>query len=148
MRVEESIEINRPLEEVFDYMANPENLPEWTGLVVEVGDVQTSTSGPLQEGDAFTLVGKFLGRRFETPYERTSYEPNRRYTDRATGGPVSNQEWRYTFEELAGGTRLTRVAEGEPEGFFKLADPIIERVLKRQVRTDLETLKDVLEARG
>jgi uncharacterized membrane protein len=50
MRVEESIEINRPLEEVFDYMANPENLPEWTGLVVEVGDVQKSTSGQLQEG--------------------------------------------------------------------------------------------------
>ena len=148
MRVEESIEINRPLEEVFDYMANPQNLPEWTGPAVEVGDVHKSTSDQFQEGDTFTLVTKFLGRRFETPYERTSYEPNRHYTDRATGGPVSNQEWRYTFEELAGGTRLTRTAEGEPGGFFKLADPIIERALKRQVRTDLETLKDVLEARG
>ena len=148
MYVEESVEINRPLEEVFDYMANPQNLPEWTGLVIEVGDVHKSTSDQLQEGDTFTLVGKFLGRRLETPYERTSYEPNRRYTDRATGGPVSNQEWRYTFEELAGGTRLTRTAEGEPGGFFKLADPILERALKRQVRTDLETLKDVLEARG
>jgi uncharacterized protein YndB with AHSA1/START domain len=148
MRVEESVEINRPLEEVFDYMANPENLPEWTELVVEVGDVRKSTSDQLQEGDTFTVVAKFLGRKFEMPFERTSYEPNRRYTDRGTGGPVSNQEWRYTFEELAGGTRLRRVAEGEPGGFFKLADPIIERALRRQVRTDLDTLKDVLEARG
>ena len=53
----------------------------------------------------------------------------------------------HTFEEVAGGTRLTRAAEGEPGGFFKLADQLIERALKRQIRTDLETLKDLLEAR-
>jgi hypothetical protein len=28
MRIEESVEINRLLQEVFDYAANPENLPE------------------------------------------------------------------------------------------------------------------------
>jgi hypothetical protein len=37
--------------------------------------------------------------------------------------------------------------EGEPAGFFKLADPLIERTLERQIRADLETLKDLLEAR-
>jgi uncharacterized membrane protein len=145
MRVEESIEIDRPVEEVFAYVAKPENLPEWSNLAVEVKDV----SGPFGEGDTFTTVGKFLGRRLETTYERISIEPNRRYTDRAAGGPVPDQAWTYTFEELpAGATRLTRAVEGEPGGFFKLADPLIERVLKRQVRTDLETLKDLLEARG
>jgi uncharacterized membrane protein len=36
MRSEESVEIDRPLEEVFAYVANPENLPEWTNLVLEV----------------------------------------------------------------------------------------------------------------
>ena len=144
MRVEESIEIRRPLNEVFDYVANPENLPEWSSLAIEVKDAPE----PLNEGDAFTTVGKFLGRRFETPFERASYEPNRRYTDRAARGPVPDQEWTYTFEEVSeGATRLTRAAEGEPGGFFKLADPLIERALKRQVRADLETLKDLLEAR-
>jgi uncharacterized membrane protein len=34
--VEESVEINRPLQEVFDYAANPENLPEGSGIVQEV----------------------------------------------------------------------------------------------------------------
>ena len=144
MRVVESIEIDRPVEEVFAYVANPKNLPEWSTLAIEVKDAPE----PIGEGDTFTAVGKFLGRRFETPYERASYEPNRRYTDRATGGPVPDQEWTYTFEEVSEGTtRLTRAAEGEPGGFFKLADPLIERALKRQVRADLETIKDLLEAR-
>jgi len=30
MRVEESIEINRPLEEVFNYVSDVANFPEWT----------------------------------------------------------------------------------------------------------------------
>jgi uncharacterized membrane protein len=144
MRVEENIEIDRPVEEVFAYVANPENLPEWSGPAIEVKDVP----GPLKEGDTFIVVAKFLSRRFETPYGRISYEPNRRYTDRATGGPVPDQDWTYTFEEVAGDTtRVTRAVEGEPGGFFKLAGPLIERALKRQVRADLETLKDLLEAR-
>ena len=37
---------------------------------------------------------------------------------------------------------------GRAGGFFKSAEPLIERVLKRQVRTDMETLKDLLEATG
>ena len=43
--------------------------------------------------------------------------------------------------------RLTRVVEGEPGGFFKLADPLIERALERQVRANLATLNDLPEAR-
>jgi uncharacterized membrane protein len=145
MRVDESIEIDLPVEEVFAYVAKPENLPEWSNLAVEVKD----DPGQPGVGDTFTTVGKSLGRRFETTYERISIKPNQRYTDRATGGPVPDQAWTYAFEELpAGSTRLTRAVEGEPGGFFKLADPLIERALKRQVRVDLETLKDLLEARG
>jgi hypothetical protein len=57
-------------------------------------------------------------------------------------------EWTLAFEEVAGGTRYTQVAEGEPGGFFALVGPLLERVGRRQLRTDLENLKDLLEARG
>jgi uncharacterized protein YndB with AHSA1/START domain len=143
MHVEESVQIDRPPQEVFDYVANPENLPVWSSLAIEVKDATM----PLKEGEVFTTIGKFLGRRFETPFQRRTYEPNRRYIDRATGGPIPDQDWTYTFEEIRAGTRLTRAVEGEPGGFFKVADPLIERALKRQVKADLETLKDLLEAR-
>jgi len=145
MRVEESVEINKPVEEVFSYVANPENLPEWSGIVQEV---RKEAQGPPKEGDRFTSVAKFLGRRFETPFEVVSYEPPRRSSHRSTGGPFP-QEWTRTFEQTAGGgTRLTQVTEGEPGGFFRLVGPVLEMAGRRQFKTDLENLKDLLEAQG
>jgi uncharacterized membrane protein len=144
MRVEESIEIDKPVEEVFDYLFEIENFPEWSAPAI---DVRKDPAGTPKEGDTFTVVVTFLGRRLELPYEVTDYDPLRHYTHKSTGGPIPNQ-WSYTFNEVSGATRLRRVAQGEYGGFFRVADPLFERVLKRQVRADLETVKDLLEARS
>ena len=145
MRIEESVEINLPPEEVFDYVADPENLPGWSSLVLEV---QKETQGELREGDRYTSVAKFLGRRFETPMEVTAHEPPRLHVDRSTGGPFP-QEYTFVLEETAaGGTRLTQAAEGEPGGFFRLVGPLLEVAGRRQFKTDLANLKDLLEARS
>ena len=144
MRVEESIEIDRPLQEVFDYVSDVGNYPEWMAHVLEV---LKDTEGPPQQSDRFIVAIKSVGRRFETPYERTSYEANRRYTDRAVGGPIPNQRWDCTFQEVPGGTRLTRAVDAEPGGLLKLLEPLQKRPVERQIRKDLQTLKEVLEAR-
>jgi uncharacterized membrane protein len=144
MRVEESIEINRPLQEVFDYVSDVGNYPEWMAHVLEV---LKDTEGPPQQNDRFTLAIKSVGRRFETPYERISYEANRRYTDRAVGGPIPNHRWECTFQEVPGGTRLMRAVDAEPGGSLKLLEPLQKRAAERQLGKDLKTLKDVLEAR-
>jgi hypothetical protein len=126
-------------------VANPENLPEWSGIVQEV---HKEPEGQLQEGGRFTVVAKFLGRRFETPFEVSTHEPPRRHSDRSTGGPFE-QEYIYTFEDTAGGgTRFTQVAEGEPGGFFRLAGPLLEMAGRRQFRADLQTLKVLLETQA
>jgi carbon monoxide dehydrogenase subunit G len=142
MRVEEIVEIDRPLEEVFPYVTNPENLPEWSSLVLEV---RKESEGDLREGYRFTTAAKFLGRRFETPFEVSDHEPDRRHSDTSRGGPFE-QEYTYTLEETGGGgTRLTWVAEAEPGGFFRLVGPLLERAGRRQFRADLQNLKDLLE---
>jgi uncharacterized membrane protein len=145
MHAEESVEINRPIAEVFSYAAEPQNMPEWTSLVQEV---QKEGQGQLKEGDRFTVIAKFLGRSSETPFEVSVHQPPRRYSAKSVGGPF-DQESTYTFEETAGGgTRLTCVVEVEPGGFYKLAGPLLEAAGKRQYRADLGTLKDLLEAQG
>jgi uncharacterized protein YndB with AHSA1/START domain len=66
MHIEESVEINCPVEEVFAYAANPEHFPEWSGIILEVHKEEPDV---LAEGERFTSASKFLGRRFESPFE-------------------------------------------------------------------------------
>jgi hypothetical protein len=51
-----------------------------------------------------------------------------------------------TFEGSDGGTRLHVVLEGEPAGFFRIADPLVEHQIRRQLEDDFRTLKLVLES--
>jgi len=82
MRVEESVETDRLVEEVFSYATDPEHFPEWAGII----EVRKEGTGELAAGDRFTTVNKFLGRRWETPLEVTAHEQNRLHSHRSTGG--------------------------------------------------------------
>ena len=145
MHLEYTIVINQPVEKVFDYVSNPVNLPEWQGLPTEIRDLQQIMPGLLREGDRFTTVLQFLGRRYETPTEVSAYEPNRRLSYRGTEGPVPTQ-MTFIFEEVPGGTRFTHSQQVEPRGYFGLADSVFEIEARRQLRNDLQTLQNLLEA--
>jgi uncharacterized membrane protein len=62
--VEESVEVNGPLEEVFNYVSDVGNYPEWMADALEV---RNDTAGPPRQGDRFAVAIKSIGRRFETP---------------------------------------------------------------------------------
>jgi uncharacterized membrane protein len=143
MRVEASVEINRPVHEVFSYVADVSNYPIWMADALQV---RTDTPGPPRQSDRFAVAIKSVGRFFETPYERTSYEPDRRDTDRAVGGPIPNHQWHSAFQEVPGGTRFTRTVDVESGGLLKLLEPLQKRAAGRQLRKDLQTLKEVVEA--
>jgi uncharacterized membrane protein len=143
MRVEVSTDIKKPLGDVFGYVADVGNYPRWMAHVVEV---LQDTPGAPQESERFIVAIKSVGRRFETPYERTAYEAGRGYTDQAVGGPVPDQQWHATFREVPGGTRLTRTVDAHPAGLLKLLEPVQKRAAERQLRKDLQTLKSLLEA--
>ncbi len=143
-KAEASETINRPVEEVFAYVTEIENTPQWsTGWV----EVKQTSPGPMAEGATFRTVGKFLGQRIEQTYELTEFEPQRRFAARSTSGPIPTR-WEYTFEPSGGGTRVNATAEFDPSGLFKLAEPIVANMAKRQLATDLANLKDILEAQG
>jgi uncharacterized membrane protein len=148
IRVEESVEINRPVEEVFSYTSNPENFPQWAATVREVRQ-DLPGEGPLnREGERFTAMQRALGRRFEAPFEVIDYEPNRRYAHRSTEGHPVLVTMAFAYEPVSPErTRFTPRIEAEPGGFFGLVGPVLERAIRRQMRTNLATLKDLLEAR-
>jgi uncharacterized protein YndB with AHSA1/START domain len=142
IRIEFSTDIARPPSEVFTYLTDAESLPEWQSSAVEA-----HWEGEKTRGSHIKEVRKFLGRRMDSELEVTEYEPDRRFALKVLSGPVPFSV-QHTLEPRDGGTRLTFVGEGEPGGFFKLAEPIVGRTAERQFKSDFETLKDVLEARA
>ncbi len=140
VRVEHALVIERPPAEVFAYATDPSKLPEWQSTALEA-----RSEGPVQQGAHMTEVRKFLGRRMETEVVVTAYEQNRLFALKVVSGPVPFT-YEQTLEPSDGGTRVSVVLEGEPGGFFKLAEPLVERAVRRQIQADCEQLKDILEA--
>lgn len=141
-RIEQSVVINRPIEEVFAFASDPEKLSQWAAEVV---DVEMTSKGPLGVGTTFNAAVKLLGRRMDNGHKITEYEPNRRYSIKVTSGPVSG-DMETTFESVDGETKVTMVAEIEAGGFFRVAEPLLARAGQRQYATNLANLKDLLEA--
>jgi uncharacterized membrane protein len=142
VRVEESVTIDRPVEEVFAYLADIEKQPQWVSSLLES---TKNSDEPTGEGTKYRQRAKILGRRFESTNEITAYQPPHVYEFQATSGPM-HVRMRFTLISDGLETRVLQVAEGESGGFFRLADPIIARTLRKQLQADLETLKTMLES--
>jgi uncharacterized membrane protein len=141
LKVEAGVEIARPLEEVFAFASEVDNLSLWLTGVIEANQI---TEGPLREGSQLEHVLHFLGRRFRARFETTEYESNRRMAFRTISGPI-DMETTLSFEPVAVGTRVNEVVEGDPRSFFKVAELVLVRIVRRQLEGSLENLKDLLE---
>ena len=142
IHIEQSLVINRPIGEVFAYMADPANNSQWQSGLVES---RATSEGPVAVGARGMEVRQFLGRRIESTYEITQYEADKNLGFKVISGPIP-MEGGYTFESIEGGTRVAFEIQGEVGGFFRLGEPIVSRMVRRQVEADFNNLKDLLEA--
>ncbi len=140
INIEESIIINRPIEEVFAFVADQTNGPQWQDGLLEVRRI---TDGPVGVGTRHTVVRKFLGRRLELTNEYVRYEPNKEIS--FTGGGMSRFEVSYLTEATPEGTRLTCRMQMEQGGLFGLAEPLIAGSLKRAFEANFRNIKALLE---
>lgn len=135
--------ILRPVWEVFDFITTPGNNSQWQhGSLVSV---QTSTED-VQVGTVFSSFGHFMGRRIQSNFEVIEFEANKSYSFETISGPVQLQT-SYSFEPVDRGTTVIVSSLINPGGFFKLVDPVVARVGKKQYRENLTKLKELLEAR-
>jgi uncharacterized protein YndB with AHSA1/START domain len=141
IRAEQSGIIDRPIEEVFAFIGDQTNTPQWQAGLVEV---RRTTEGPIGVGTKHTFVRTFMRRRLEADNEYVAYEPNKLITFKTTTGPVRLLA-SYLFEAVAGGTRVTSRVEMDASGFMSLAEPLIAAGLKREMKAASRLLKDLLE---
>lgn len=141
IKMEQSIVINRTQEDVFAFIANPENETQWQADLLES---KLTTDGKVGIGSKGRDMRQFMGKPVETTWEVTEYEPSHRMSFRVITGPIPFQG-SYLFETAPGGTKFTFSAWAETKGLSKLFDPIVNRMGQKQYERDLATLKAVLE---
>jgi len=132
VRAELTVEIARTPEDVFSYLTDVSNLPDWQAGVKDA----TLRDGRIEESRSL------LGRELHTTLEVADQEEPRLFTLRALDGPVPFTV-RHELEPAEKGTRLTVTAEGDVPGF---AAGLLARRAEKQFRKDFERLKQILES--
>ncbi len=140
LKVEKSIFIKKTPAEVFTFATIVGNLTKWQpaiSQVIEDGPGNTVRSH-------YTEIRKFMGRKMRTTYEITEFVPNKKWVGKVMEGPVIF-EVTNTYETAEGGMKSTTRVEGEPKGFFKLAEGLVVTQLEKGLAEDLQRLKELLE---
>jgi uncharacterized membrane protein len=99
-KIQKSVTINAPVQKVFDFMADPRNLPEVWPSMVEVKDVKPSSAG----GFNFGWTYKMAGVRIEGASETIEFIANKHNVTVSTKGIQSKFTWDY--KSGPGGTKL------------------------------------------
>jgi len=143
VRFELEVEIAKPVHEVWEYLIEPENVPEWQASAVSSHQI---SDGRMGVGTHLRDERRFLGRRAHSEVEVTEFEPERLFTLHGISGPVRFTV-RHRLENRGGHTHLEIEAEAEPGGVGRLMRPMIEHAAAHEIRKDFERLKQQLEAR-
>jgi len=141
MKIRKSVSINAPLNEVFEYATQPQNLPEIWPSLVEVTRVERSPNG----AHSFDWVYKMAGIHFTGHAKTTEVVQNERVVTKNEKGIPSTFFWTYSGEN--GGTKvMLEVDYTLPNRVLdKLAEPFLSRINEREAEALLENLKLRLE---
>lgn len=144
MRIAHGIEINAPIERVFECVSDDEKAKKWIDGLVSVKYLTRRTKkNPV--GAKFRRRFEIRGRTIEREGEITEYEEPKLLGLRFAGGGPSVDE-HYRFEPVKNGTKFNYEADYVFPGLLlKLTSFLYARSVKRDVARQLENLKALAE---
>jgi carbon monoxide dehydrogenase subunit G len=141
-RLEASILINRPAEDIFTFLNNPDNHPKFVPGMIEF---KKSSPGPFEQvGTSVQGVRKFLGQRMELPYEITEFQRGNKLGMKGAMGPIKFKDG-YVLESMGPNTRVKFWLEFTLTGLMKLTQPLFAIVGKAHANETLTNLKKAIE---
>ena len=141
VRVEGEIVIDRPAEEVFDFVADERNEPRYNPKMRRAEQI---SDGPIGVGTRFEAELVSMGRTIKMDIEFTGYERPRRLASSTHMSSMDTQGG-LTFDPVPGGTRMRWVWNLKPRGVLKVMGPLVARMGRRQEQTIWTGLKHLLE---
>jgi uncharacterized protein YndB with AHSA1/START domain len=144
------IVIEKPVEEVFRFVAKGENGSLWNSAVREVRKI---SEGPVNVGTKYSMIRQLPSGSVENTYEVVEYEENKKISITIISGPTPFL-YRYSFKPVGNATELSLEAEVEKEGLVKVLGTkariapefVLAGFVKRGVEENFQTLKSLLES--
>ncbi|MDQ3398371.1 MAG: SRPBCC family protein [Deinococcota bacterium] len=138
--IKNSVQIERSLEDVFDYLVDLRNELEWNP---DAQSMEKITEGPVGVGTKFLAKWK-QSELLEV--ECVKFNRPHRWSH-VNGGPLL-VFFDATVTPLGVGSMITVHFDARPKGLLKLAFPLLLQVLKRAEKRNMLCIKQALEKRG
>lgn len=136
--------IQRPIEDVFDFISNMENWPKCEAGVVRV---RNTSGGQRGVGATAREVRRPFGLRFTTEYVTTEYEPYKAYGFRGASRWLTF-EGRYSIVPLRSGANLYFTFQMSTDGIMKPLEGILAYKVRKELEHIHRNLKRTLESRA
>ena len=142
---EADITIERPISEVFKYVAKVKNNPRWNSAVVDVERIAGGKKKTDYEYKMYRVIGK---KKVENICRVVEYERNKLLTLKATKGPTPFT-YKYSFEKVEDGTHISLEGKVKEEGLpFSSTSFVAVHTFENGMSNNLKTLKEILESEG
>jgi uncharacterized membrane protein len=147
--VEHDVEINAPIQSVYEYYTNPENIKEaWPRDVIKESEPISASKN--EEGSEIKVKGEYMGKEDEMLMEVTDKEQNRRLATRQTQGPFKKFESIQEFQGNGSITHVKHTIEYELPTTGKVANILTGSQADKKIKQGLEqaaqTVKQKLES--
>jgi ligand-binding SRPBCC domain-containing protein len=151
-KVQYQTEINAPIERVYEYYTNPNNIQEaWPhDIVKESEDISGSKN---EEGSEMRVKGQYMGKEEEMRLEVVEKEENKKLVTRQIQGPF--KKWESIQEFQGNGNNTTHIQHSidyELPTTGKIANMLSGSQANDKIRQGLEqaaqTVKQKLESGG
>ena len=104
--IQTQIEINAPVNTVFEYYINPDNIREsWPRDIVK--ESENVSGQKSEEGSEMKVKGEYMGKKDEMLLEVVQKEQDKRLVTKQTEGPF--QKWESTQNFQSNGNNSTKV---------------------------------------
>jgi uncharacterized protein YndB with AHSA1/START domain len=142
---EATVEIDRPVEEVFAFLANGENDPEFSPRVVEIAK---TTDGPTAVGTVYASTVKDAGMKTRREIRISAFEPpNRIRWTEVSKNLITSSEGGYDLEPTPEGrTRLRIFNRLEGHGIGKLLEGFALGAARKDADAFAQRIKAAVEA--
>ena len=142
--VKGEIIIKRPVEEVFDFVADEGNEPRYNARMVRA---EQMSEGPVGVGARFHTELKTLGRTMPMVVEFTGFDRPRRLAS-VTRSSMMETEGALMFESVPGGTLMRWSWDVRLRGAMRVMTPLVGAIGRRQELGIWGALKRLLESAG